>query len=511
MLRNLIVVLGDQLNPNAPVIHDMDPAQDTLWMAEADSEANGYVWSHKQRIALFLSAMRHFAHQCEKAKIPVEYHAISKTSPSRTLIEILSDSIEHLQPHAVVMTKPGEWRIEQSIHTLCQKMNIPLHIHKDTHFLSDLDAFKLYAEKHKSLRMEYFYRDQRKQHNILMEGDSPTGGSWNFDKENRKSFGKLGPRSPGHGPGIEHDKITKEVIQLVEDRFADHPGSLDHFAWAVTPEDAQTLLDTFIEKHLGNYGDYQDAMWTDQPWLHHSLISSAMNLKLLDPRMAIEKAEKAWEAGKAPLPAVEGFIRQILGWREYVRNIYWTFMPDYLEQNFLKAKEPLPDFYWTGKTDMACMQAALSQTLEYGYAHHIQRLMVTGLYALLLGVKPQEIHKWYLAIYVDAVEWVELPNTLGMSQFADGGIMASKPYFATGKYIQRMSNYCDGCKYVPAKRTGDDACPFTVLYWDSLQRHRKSLQNNNRMRLQLKNLDRISKDEMSAISKRAESIRKDPP
>ena len=270
---------------------------------------------------------------------------------------------------------------------------------------------------------------------------------------------------------FEPDALTREVLDLVDSRFADHPGSLDAFAWPVTRAQALEALTCFVRERLPSFGRYQDAMWPGQPWLYHAHLSAALNLKLLDPREVVAAAVEACEFGKAPLAAVEGFVRQILGWREYVRGIYWTRMPDYLESNALAADADLPDFYWTGDTDMHCLADTIGQTLKFGYAHHIQRLMVTGLYALLLGVEPKQVHEWYLAVYVDAVEWVELPNTLGMSQFADGGLMASKPYAATGQYIDRMSGYCKGCRYDPKQRTGDSACPFTTLYWDFLMRH----------------------------------------
>ena len=248
-------------------------------------------------------------------------------------------------------------------------------------------------------------------------------------------------------------------------------------------------------------------MWTGEPFLNHSLISTSLNLKLLNPRKAVAAAEQAYRQGRAPLSAVEGFVRQILGWREFVRGIYWRLMPGYVEMNILKAETALPAFYWTGKTEMNCLRHVVGQTLERGYAHHIQRLMVTGLFAMLLGVRPKEIHEWHLAVYVDAVEWVELPNTLGMSQHADGGLMASKPYAATGKYIQRMSNYCDGCRFKPEKSTGQDACPFTTLYWDFLLRNEPFLRKNQRMAMQLKNLVRLTAEKRADIRKQAEEVR----
>jgi len=295
---------------------------------------------------------------------------------------------------------------------------------------------------------------------------------------------------------------------LVEARFATHPGRLYSFAWPVTREQALVSLQRFIAERLPSFGRYQDAMWPGDPWLYHSHLSAALNLKLLNPREVVGAAVAAYHAGDAPLPAVEGFVRQILGWREYVRGIYWTRMPGYVELNELDAREDLPTWYWTGVTDMACLRDALAQTLSHGYANHIQRLMVTGLYALLLGVRPQQVHAWYLAVYVDAVEWVELPNALGMSQYADGGLMASKPYVATGKYIQRMSPYCQGCRYDPAQRTGETACPFTTLYWDFLMRHEARLTANPRMSLQVKNVARLSDAQKQAIRERAAAIQR---
>jgi deoxyribodipyrimidine photolyase-related protein len=356
--------------------------------------------------------------------------------------------------------------------------------------------------------MEFFYRMMRERHGYLMEKKDPIGGDWNFDKQNRKSFGKSGPPTIYRPSAFPPDEITCEVIKVVEEQFPEHPGNLKNFDYPVTPADARAALQQFITLALPNFGDYQDAMWTGEHVLFHSRLSAAMNLKILDPREVLGAAEQAYHDGLAPLPAVEGFVRQILGWREYVRGIYWMHMPGYGSLNYLNAKAPLPNFYWTGKTNMRCLHAAIEQTLQTGYAHHIQRLMVTGLFALLLGVKLQELHEWYLAIYVDAVEWVELPNTLGMSQYGDGGLMASKPYVASGKYIDRMSNYCQGCSFDPNESIGIKACPFTTLYWDFLDRHSKLLYKNPRMRMQYKNLDRIPPQRLKLIQVRAEEIRK---
>ncbi len=505
-MRHLLLILGDQLDPESPVLADIDPDQDLIWMCEA-SEESTHVKSHKQRITLFLSAMRHHRDWLREKGHPVDYTPLDADGHSGTLSGELTKAIEKHRPGRVRVVEPGEHRVRQALEGACRRLSVPIDVLTDSHFFSTVEDFRAHAEGRKSLRMEFFYREMRKRHGILMDDGEPVGGDWNYDKENRKSFGKSGPGELPEPTHSEPDGITQEVIGLVEEQFPDHPGALESFRWPVTRRSALAHLRSFIDDRLPDFGDYQDALWTDEPFLYHSLISSSLNLKLLNPREVIEAAEQSYRDGHAPLAAVEGFIRQILGWREYVRGIYWLHMPEYLERNALGADQPLPDFYWTGETGMNCLRQAIGQTLEHGYAHHIQRLMVTGLYALLLGVRPQEVHEWYLCIYVDAVEWVELPNTLGMSQFGDGGVMASKPYCASGKYIQRMSNYCAGCRYNPAKRTGDDACPFTTLYWDFLLRNEDRLQGNPRMTMQLRNLKRLGDDDREAIHDQAEMIR----
>jgi deoxyribodipyrimidine photolyase-related protein len=483
--RRLALVLGDQLNLNSTLFDSFDPSRDVVWMAEVHEESV-HVPSHKARTALFLSAMRHFRDRLRSRGFQVDYTLLSPGS----LGEHLASALQRLRPESVTVVQPGEFRVERELLAACPR----LRILEDEHFYCSRSGFNAWAAGRKQLRQEYFYRELRKRHNVLMDGGAPSGGEWNYDAVNRQPFGKRGPGVVPAPRSFPPDETTREVLELVASTFPSNPGSLRHFDWPVTAEQAVQALDDFIANRLPNFGGFQDAMWSGEPWLHHSRISAALNLKLLDPRQAVQAAETAYRHGCAPLPAVEGFIRQILGWREYVRGIYWRYMPHYSTMNALDAHAPLPDFYWTGGTDMNCLSQVIGQTLEYGYAHHIQRLMVTGLFALLSGVEPRRIHEWYLAVYVDAVEWVELPNVVGMSQFADGGIMASKPYAATGKYIQKMSNYCSGCRYDPAQSEGDDACPFTVRYWDFLERNRVRLSNNPRMRMQLRNLERrISK------------------
>ena len=505
-LRNLVVVLGDQLNLDASALADFDPAQDAIWMAEVMEEST-HVTSSKQRSTLFLSAMRHFAETLKSQKWPLHYTRLDDAHNAGTLADELDKAIQTLHPQQLVMTAPGEWRVLQSLRGMAKKHHLPLEVRDDTHFFSTVREFAEHAKGRKQLRQEFFYRELRQKTGILMDGKKPIGDQWNFDEDNRGSFGKAGPGILPPPTRFEPDAITLDVMQLVNDKMAKHPGNLHSFGWPVTRTQALAALDSFIQHRLPSFGLYQDAMWEGEVWLYHSHIASALNLKLLNPREVVSAAEKAYQDGHVPLPAAEGFIRQLLGWREYVRGIYWTQMPEYLERNQMQAHAPLPAFYWTGNTDMACLRDAITQTLNHGYAHHIQRLMVTGLYALLLGVDPKEVHAWYLGVYVDAIEWVELPNTLGMSQFADGGVMASKPYVASGKYIDRMSNHCKGCRFNPALATGDTACPITTLYWDYLNRHVDVLAKNPRMLMQLKNLNRLSPEAREEIASQANIIK----
>ncbi|MEX0671394.1 MAG: cryptochrome/photolyase family protein [Pirellulales bacterium] len=514
MTRHLVLVLGDQLDRHGAAFDGFDRSRDRVWMAEVAEEST-HVWTHKARIAVFLSAMRHFRLALEQEGIEIdatELSAAARKGEPGTLAAALRASLDHDRvagrlPERLVMVEPGEWRVQEALREAAKQARVPLEIRPDRHFYSSRDEFAAHAEGRKQLRLEYFYRPLRRKFDVLMDDGEPAGGQWNYDAENRGAFPKSGPGKLPAPVRFEPDAITKQVIDLVTKRFPKHPGNLADFDWPVTPADARAALDDFLAHRLPHFGTYQDAIWTGEPWLYHSRLSQAMNMKLLDPRDVVAGAERVWQKGKATLESTEGFIRQVLGWREYVRGIYWHFMPEYEQRNALEADRPLPGFYWTANTEMNCLKDALGQTLRFGHAHHIQRLMVTGLFAMLMGVKPQEVHRWYLAVYVDAVEWVELPNTLGMSQFADGGVMASKPYCATGAYIDRMSNACKGCRYDPKVATGPDACPFTTLYWDFLARHAKLLAKNQRMTMQLKNLTRKTAAELRGIRRQADDLR----
>jgi deoxyribodipyrimidine photolyase-related protein len=506
-VRHLVLVLGDQLDADSAAFDGFDTDQDAVWMAEVFEEST-HVPASKVRIAMFLAAMRHFRDELTDRGITVHYHELTRSDTASTFASRLERTVRDVKPQKLIIVEPGEYRVRESIQQRAGKLKIELEIRTDRHFISTVDQFNDWADGRKQLRLEYFYREMRRQTGVLMDDDQPVGGQWNYDKDNRGTFGSDGPGLLRDPMAFSIDDTTQDVIDLVNDKFAEHPGTLDDFDWPVTRTQARRALTDFVKHRLPSFGQYQDAMWTDQPWLYHARLAAAFNLKLLNPREAIKAAEQAYHDGHAPLNAVEGFIRQLLGWREYVRGVYWRYMPDYIDRNTLGASADLPDFYWTGQTDMHCLRDTITQTLRYGYAHHIQRLMVTGLFVLLADVDPKQVHQWYLSVYVDAVEWVELPNTLGMSQFADDGVMASKPYIASGKYIDRMSNYCKHCRYDPAKATGDDACPFTTLYWDFLQRHRKTLASNNRMTMQLRNIDRKQDDQLRAIRKQARALRR---
>ncbi len=503
--RRLVMVLGDQLDPRNPLLDQLDPSRDRIFMAEVRGEAT-HVWSHKARIVLFLSAMRHFRDALLARGLPLRYLELGRHQ-YHTLGSALEAELRAAAPEQVVMLQAGDARVQAEIGEVVRRAGPSLEVVPDPHFMVDDAVFQAWLAPRKQPRLEHFYRFMRRHTGILMQQDKPKGGRWNYDAANRASFGRQGPGMLPPPPAYTPDNITRDVVKLVAHEFPEHPGGLGGFDWPVTPADAVHALEDFIAFRLPGFGTYQDAMWTDEPFLYHSLLSASLNLKLLDPRAVLQAAERALHAGDAPLASVEGFIRQVLGWREYIRGIYWARMPDYAGVNALHADRDLPGFFWSGETDMVCLRDVIGQTLRYGYAHHIQRLMVTGLFCLLLGVRPQQVHAWYLAVYVDAVEWVELPNTLGMSQYADGGYLASKPYVASGRYIDRMSNYCRRCRYDPRKATGNDACPYTTLYWDFLLRHRARFAHHPRTALQWRNLERLDGKTIAGIRRRAADLR----
>lgn len=511
--RNLVLILGDQLNLDSAALENFDLKQDHILMVEAPAEA-AHVWSHKARIALFFSAMRHFAEALKEKGFAVTYLEIGEHDFA-SLKSAWSHYIQKLKPEKIVVCEPGEYRLEQDIIELAKKANISLALVDDLHFMCSRADFKRWVGPNKTLRMEFFYREMRRKYHVLMQGSKPEGGKWNYDADNRKAFGKNGPVGLHQPPNITLDAITKEVIAAVAKYFPEHPGSLENFIWPVTRKDALIFLQDFVTYRLGGFGEHQDAMWqaTNQtpnsqatPYLWHSLLSTSLNLKLLNPREVIEAAQEAYKKQHLSLATVEGFIRQILGWREFIRGMYWLDMPAIATANHYQHQRKLPAWYWTGETHMNCQRQAVGQTLQYGYAHHIQRLMVTGMFGILAETDPVELQAWYLAVYVDAVEWVELPNVVGMALYADGGRFTSKPYVASGAYIKRMSNYCANCRYKPEVKTGPDACPVTNLYWNFMFKHHKEFANNPRTALMAKNADKFSQEEIDAIQQYATKL-----
>ncbi len=499
-MGTLRFVLGDQCSRGLSSLADLDPAQDVVLMAEVDAECT-YVKHHKKKIVLVLSAMRHFARALEARGVRVDYVALDDPANTHTLRGELLRAVARHRPERVVATESGEWRLEEDMRGWAAAAGTEVEIRDDTRFLCRKQEFRAWAAGRGGLRMEFFYRDMRRRHGVLMAGEEPEGGRWNFDPENRKPLpkGVQPPAVPGYAP----DATTLAVMALVAARFADHFGEVEGFALPVTARDAGGALEDFVRHRLARFGDWQDTMKTGESTMFHALISTSMNCGLLEPMAACRAAEAAWRAGEAPLNAVEGFIRQILGWREYVRGVYWLKVPEYRTLNGLGAERALPWFYWSGETRMNCLHQAITDTRTHAYAHHIQRLMITGNFALLAGLHPDAVDEWYLVVYADAYEWVEMPNVRGMALHADGGVMGSKPYASSGAYINRMSDYCGACRYDVKQSTGPDACPFNALYWDFIARHRERLAGNMRMAMPVRTLERMAPERLAALRHQA--------
>ncbi len=498
--RHLIPILGDQLTPSISSLRGADRDLDRILMVEVREEAT-YVRHHKKKIAFLFSAMRHFAQELREDGWQVDYVKLDDDANTGSFRAEVARACAKTEPGMVVVTEPGEWRVREDIASWQSLTGVPVETREDTRFIVSQAGFRVWAAGRKQLRMEHFYREMRLKTGLLMDAGKPAGGKWNYDADNRKpARGDLFMPQPARW---SPDEITREVIELVETRFADHIGTLEPFWFAVTRRDAEAAFDRFLEDALADFGTYQDAMLTGEKFLYHSVISAYLNAGLLDPLDLCRKVEAAWRQGRAPLNAAEGYIRQILGWREYVRGIYWLKMPDYAASNAFGASRQLPRFYWTGETDMRCLSEAIGQTIEEAYAHHIQRLMVTGNFALLAGIDPHEVHEWYLAVYADAYEWVELPNTVGMSQFADGGLLASKPYVSGGNYINKMSDHCATCSYDVRLKTEKGACPFNALYWDFLDRNHDVLKGNPRLGQPYATWNRMAPDKKQAYRESA--------
>jgi deoxyribodipyrimidine photolyase-related protein len=501
--RALVVILGDQLSMGLASLRGADPETDVILMGEPVADIT-HANHHKKSIILILSAMRHFAEALRADGWTVDYARLEERGAPKTFSDMVAAAVGRHKPGKIILVEPGDWAVLEEIKGWADRFRLPVAILDDDRFIASHADFDAFATGKKALRMEFFYRDMRRRTGLLMEAGAPAGGRWNFDRDNRKPA-KGGARFPGP-LRFKPDATTRAVIDLVNDRFTEHFGVAEPFWFAVTAKDAEKALAHFIAAGLAGFGDTQDAMLAGERFLSHSVLSIYLNIGLLDPIDVCRRAEDAWRKGKAPLNAVEGFIRQIIGWREFIRGVYWREGPDYVRANALGATRKLPRFYWTGETEMACVRAVVTQTQEEAYAHHIQRLMVTGTFALIAGVDPYEVHRWYQAVYADAFDWVEVPNVIGMSQFADDGLLASKPYAASGAYIYRMSDYCGGCHYKVAKKTEDDACPFNALYWDFIARHEKRFEGDPRMAQIYANWRKTAPAQKAALRKKAAAL-----
>jgi len=498
-VSRLVLVLGDQLSHDLSALRAADKSRDVVVMAEVMDEGT-YVPHHPKKIALVLSAMRHFADELRAEGWQVAYTRLDDPEASRSVVGELMRRGQAHGTTQVVATQPGEWRLIEALDAA------PLSVTQlpDDRFICSLDEFDRWAEGRKELRMEYFYREMRRKTGYLMEEGKPAGGKWNYDHDNRKpaQADMLRARPMRFAP----DAITEDVLDLVAERFGDHFGDLRPFWFAVTRAEARRALAHFARELLPGFGDFQDAMLSGDRFLHHSVLSPYLNIGLLSPVDICERVIEEWKEGRIPLNAAEGYVRQVIGWREYMRGIYFREGPDYAQRNVLGHRRGLPAMYWGGETRMNCVSQAVEQTKEEAYAHHIQRLMVTGNFALLAGIDPAQVHAWYLAVYADAFEWVEAPNVIGMSQFADGGIVASKPYVSSGNYISKMSDYCNACAYSVKERTGDRACPFNLLYWDFVIRHRDRLGRNPRMGPVYRTWDRMDAARQKAVRDGAAAV-----
>jgi deoxyribodipyrimidine photolyase-related protein len=499
----IVLILGDQLSGDIRSLQVANRDRDIVLMAEVVAEAT-YVRHHKKKIAFVFSAMRHFAQELQARGWRVEYTLYDDPENAGSLGAEVQRAVTRHSAKGVIVTEPGEYRLKAEFETWSGKLGVDVDCLGDARFIASHADFLNWAQGRKQLRMEYFYREMRRKTGLLMKDGQPEGGKWNYDPENRKpAKGDLFmPRPLCFSP----DAVTNQVLDLVEARFGDNFGTLRPLWCAVTRDGALEALDHFVDSALPGFGDYQDAMLEGEPFLYHSVLAQYINAGLLDPLEVCRRVERAYYDGHAPLNAVEGYIRQIIGWREYMRGIYWLKMPGYTQENYFGATRDLPDFYWTGDTDMACMAAAIDQTRDEAYAHHIQRLMVTGNFAMLAGVDPHAVHEWYLAVYFDAYEWVEAPNVIGMSQFADGGLLGSKPYAASGNYINKMSNHCSHCRYDVKQKTGEAACPFNPLYWDFLIRNEDKLRDNPRLGQVYRTWGRMSDDKQHAYRASARAI-----
>ena len=503
-MKKLRLILGDQLNSNHSWFSNID--DNIVYCFFEMRQETDYVKHHIQKVIGFFAAMRNFAEELKAQNHKVVYFKINDQKNTQNLVDNISLLIDELVVEKFEYQEPDEYRLDNQLKIFCEDLNIDFEVFSTEHFYTKREDLSFFFKGKKQYLMENFYRNMRKKHQILMVDQQPEGGKWNYDASNRKKWkgDVLIPQE------INFDNDVTEVLADIKKSGITTIGKINpnYFEYPISKKQSLLQLHYFCEHLLIHFGDYQDAMHTDKIYLFHSRISFAMNTKLISPKEIIETVLKAYrnEQDRIDISQVEGFIRQILGWREYMRGMYWMLMPDYKKENYLKNKNKLPAFFWTGKTNMNCLKNSIKNSLDNGYAHHIQRLMVTGNFALLTGVHPDEIDAWYLGIYVDAVEWVQLPNTRGMSQFADGGKIATKPYVSSGSYIHKMSNYCVTCHYNKNKKFEDDACPFNSLYWNFLDEKRAQLSSNFRMKMMYSLLNKMSSEDRIKINEKANHI-----
>ena len=498
------LILGDQLNPAHSWFASV--RDDVVYAMMEVRQETDYVHHHAQKIIAIFAGMRDLARQLRDAGHRVHYLAIDDADNRQSIPANLDALFASVGATGFEYQAPDEYRLDLQLATYAAALPFPAVMVDSEHFLTGRDEAARIFEGRKQWLMEYFYRQMRQVHAVLVEkGGKPAGGQWNFDHDNRKPW-RGDPPEP-LDTRVQHDHTA--LWQSIAAAGVDSIGRPDaaNIVWPLNRAEALADLDNFIQHALPHFGDYQDAMSTKATRLFHSMLSFALNTKMLHPREVIAEAEDAWRAGHAPLHAVEGFIRQILGWREYVRGVYWANMPGYGEHNVFGHTQALPSWFWDGKTKMNCLRHAVGQSLDDAHAHHIQRLMVIGNFALLAGLDPQQVHQWYLGIYVDAFEWVEMPNTLGMSQFADGGLLATKPYVSSAAYIDRMSDYCKGCHYDKKARLGERACPYNALYWDFFARNADRLAGNQRLGMVYRNLEKMDDEARAAFQDRAHDLR----
>ncbi len=503
-MKTLRLLLGDQLNIKHPWFKSVD--DDVVFVLFEMRQETDYITHHIQKVIGFFAAMRQFATDLESAGHHVIYYKITDPNNTHDLVENLQNIIKNKDISSFEYQLPDEYRLDQQLQNFTKTLSIKFNTVDTAHFYTKRNDLKTFYEGKKQFVMENFYRGMRKKHDILMEYGNPEGGKWNYDKSNRKKW-KNEPKIPTY-KYFKND--VTEVVSDIEKSGIKTLGNWNEktFNYPINRKQALEQLKYFCENLLKHFGDYQDALHTDEVYLFHSRLSFAMNIKLISARNVVDTILNYYRKheDEIDISQVEGFIRQVIGWREYMRGMYWALMPEFKTGNYLQNKNKLAHFFWTGNTKMACLKHAITNSLDNAYAHHIQRLMITGNYALLTQTNPDDVDAWYLGIYADAVEWVQLPNTRGMSQFADGGKIATKPYVSSGSYIQKMSNYCDGCHYNYKKKTETDACPFNSLYWNFLDDKRSLLGSNHRMKMMYHLLDKMSAEDLSAIKERANHI-----